>query len=94
MNNIELIRMIQILTFTSILVVLAMTPPASMAIAEDNNRTCELAMDELLYILVNNMDIQLFGNQLSKNNLQISAENPSVVFSYSMTVRLMAACMA
>ena len=31
---------------------------------------------------------------LSKNNRQSSSENPTVVFSYSITVRLMAACMA
>lgn len=48
MNRIELIRMIAMLTLTSILVVLAMTPPASNTIADEINRACELVIGKLL----------------------------------------------
>ena len=40
----ELTTMMAILTLTSMLVVLAITPPASRAIAEENNRACEFDM--------------------------------------------------
>ena len=43
-NKIELIRIIAMLTFTSTFVVFAITPPASIAMAEDSKRTCELVM--------------------------------------------------
>jgi hypothetical protein len=42
----ELIKMMAIPTFTSMLLALAMTPPASRAIAEDIKRACELDMEE------------------------------------------------
>ena len=41
MKSAELIRMIQMLTLTSILPVVPSTAPASSAMDTDNNRTCE-----------------------------------------------------
>jgi hypothetical protein len=41
---IELIKIMAMLTFTLMLLVLAIIPPASKAIAEASNRTCALDM--------------------------------------------------
>ena len=45
----ELTTMMAMLTLTSMFVVLAMTPPASKAMAEDSKRICEFDTDEVSF---------------------------------------------